>query len=397
MKRYLLAILSLALSLTSLAKGNEAKEYAKKAKYMYDKVYSLYRVPHHGLFSEHYPSEFKADLTYFEGGARQANETSYLWPYSGMCSATTIMAQLPKIGKTYKTYIDTMAIGMEMYKDTTRTPFGYQAYPAKLQLVDRYYDDNGLVGIDYVEFYMLTKNKTYLQRSKDVFRFILSGWDEVLGGGVTWLEGHRDQKPACSNGKATVLALKLYEATGDKYYLDWGKKFYGWMYSNLRDSSDFGIYWNDRKTETGIVNKTPYTYNTGTMLQAAVMLYQFTKDASYLKEAQHLAEGSFRYFGKKQPDGRVLVADLPWFVVVLFRGYEALYYVDGNDKYINAIIETADYAWSNARDKHGLIYNDWNGKNDEYSSAKWLLDESCMAELYGRIALIKSKGKVKKK
>jgi predicted alpha-1,6-mannanase (GH76 family) len=50
--------------------------------------------------------------------------------------------------------------------------------------------------------------------------FILSGWDDEYEGGVSWLEGVRDQKPACSNGKAMVLALKLYEATGDSYYLE---------------------------------------------------------------------------------------------------------------------------------------------------------------------------------
>src|SRR5690606_26508821 len=102
---------------------------------------------------------------------------------------------------------------------------------------DRYYDDNGLVGIDYMESYFNTKDELYLKRAKDVFTFILSGWDDELGGGVTWLEGHRDQKPACSNGMAMLTALKIYQGSKDKYYLNWGIKFYDWMYKHLRDSS----------------------------------------------------------------------------------------------------------------------------------------------------------------
>ena len=58
------------------------------------------------------------------------------------------------------------------------------------------------------------------------------------------------------------------------------------------------------------------------------------------------------------------------------------------------IIASADWAWKHARDKAGLIYNDWTGNAEEADKPKWLLDESCMIELYTRIALIK--GEVKK-
>ncbi len=37
-------------------------------------------------------------------------------------------------------------------------------------------------------------------------------------------------------------------------------------------------------------------------------------------------------------NGVPYIKDLPWFVVVLFRGYQELYEVNGNSKYINAIL-----------------------------------------------------------
>ena len=125
------------------------------------------------------------------------------------------------------------------------------------------------------------------------------------------------------------------------------------------------------------------------MIQSSVRLYKITGDNKYLKNAKQLAEGSYLHFIKKTDKGITYIDDLPWFNVVLFRGYQELYEVDRNPKYIDAIISGADWAWENARDEAGLIYKDWTGRKDEKQQPKWLLDESCMAELYARIAIIK--------
>lgn len=284
-------------------------------------------------------------------------------------------------------------MAVEKYYDDKRIPAGYQAYPVQFKKVDRYYDDNGLVGIDYIDAYFSSGNSAYLDKAKEVMSFIMSGWWNDWGGAVSWLEGHKDQKPACSNGKATVLSLKLYEATKDTMYLEQGKRFYNWMLEHLEDDS-LHIIWNSLLTEKGEVQKHAYTYNTGTMIQSAVRLYKATGDKRYLNDAERLAKGSFAFYVKYMDNGVPYIKDLPWFVVVLFRGYQELYEVNGNSKYIDAIIESADWAWKHARDKAGLIYNDWTGNSQEYDKPKWLLDESCMVELYTRIALIK--GEIKK-
>jgi len=351
---------------------------------IFDTVYQRYHVPAHGLFAEHFPHDQGGNLTYFNDGEKEAKEVSFLWPYSGMASAVNLLYELDsaRFAALHRQIIE----GQEEYLDTTRRPFGYQAYPAKFEIVDRYYDDNGLVGIDYIDAFAATGNPLYLERAKRVFEFIISGWDDVLGGGVSWLEGVRDQKPACSNGKATVLALKIYEQTQDPYYLTWGRKFYDWMHAHLRDSS--GIYWNDMKTADRSVLKTAWTYNTGTMLQAAVSLYKITGDQAFLEEAQYLARGSFRFFGKPMEDGRTALLDVPWFTTVLFRGYHALYTVDGNPTYVDAIMANVNHAYAHARDRNGLFYADWNGEKDEWDTPKWLLDQACIPELYVRFAQI---------
>ncbi|QPH40854.1 glycoside hydrolase family 76 protein [Pedobacter endophyticus] len=390
--KYFLIFLGIILFQHSYAQ--EAKYsafYKERAELMFQKVWQHYRVPQHsGLFSEHYPTGGRVNLDYFQGAGVKEKEVSFLWPFSGVFSAANVLIKYPDLQAKYKKYLDTLSIGVLAYRDTTRIPVGYQAYPATLEKSDRYYDDNGLVCIDYVEAYFNTKDATYITKAKEVFNFIISGWDDKLGGGVYWLEGHKDQKPACSNGMATLAALKLYQATKEPFYLTWGTRFYNWMHSTLRNPD--GIYYNDVKMD-GKPNETYYTYNTGSMLEAAVLMYHFTADQKYLKEAQLVASNSFGFFSEEHHGVRQFKIDLPWFVTVLFRGYEALYKVDRNPRYINAVAANLDRAWQESADRYGFLTAKWATDDASKRKPKWLLDEACIAELYGRMSLLNIKSK----
>ncbi|MFD0766020.1 glycoside hydrolase family 76 protein [Mucilaginibacter lutimaris] len=386
---FLPAIIVASSSHISSAQQKLSAKYQQRAEAMYANIWKRYRVPSQpGLFSENYPSNKNDTLNYFQGEGIKEKEVSFLWPFSGVFSATNVLMRAPGLKNKYKPFQDSLVLGIEQYRDTVRKPAGYQAYPVKFEKADRYYDDNGLVGIDYMESYFNTKNALYLQRAKDVFKFILSGWNDDVGGGVTWLEGHNDQKPACTNGMATLTALKIYQGCTDKYYLEQGKRFYKWMYETLRDTTT-GVITNDVKLN-GKQNRTFWTYNTGSLIEAAVMLYRFTGEKQYLQQAQQLAADSYKYYSNVTHDKNLtLHIDLPWFVTVLFRGYEALYKIDGNYKYIAAIEHDLNYAWQTSQDKYGLTTHSWLPRKDELSKPKWLLDEACIAELYARLSLIK--------
>lgn len=382
---WLLMVLSVLSVNLQAQKLSDKKTCLYRAQQIYRDIWKHYRVRKFpGLFSENFPSDAQSKLNYFQGDAVKVKQVSFLWPFSGMFSATNALLRVDSLHTQYLPYLDSLSTGMEDYKDTSRSPAGYQAYPEKLERADRYYDDNGLVCIAYANAYLNTRNVAYLDRAKVVFRFILSGWTSQLGGGVYWLEGHHDQKPACSNGMALLSALKLYEATHDKYYLDWGLRFYTWMQAELKAPN--GLYYNDRKVKDGSINPTFYTYNTGSVLEASVLLFQFTHDAKYLRDARLTAKRTFEYFHNEAHDAHLnMKIDLPWFVTVLFRGYEALYKMDKNPVYIDAIHHDLDYAWKNTRDKNGFLTHDWTAKPDEIKKHKWLLDEACIAELYARL------------
>lgn len=376
----------MAVCFISCAAEKEHTPNKDRAEEMFLKVWELYRVPQHGLFSEYYPNSYRPDLTYFNDSIHQTQEVSFLWPMSGIFSSAVALAKLDPA--KYTAYVDSMAEAVEKYYDTGRTPFGYQAYPVQFGKVDRYYDDNGLVGIDYIDSYMVTGNERYLEKAKQVLTFILSGWSEDFDGGVSWLEGVRDQKPACSNGKAMVLSLKLYEATGDPYYLETGTKFYDWIDKYLKDPEN-GVVWNSWSTTAAAVCPDLYTYNTGTLLQAAASLYRHTGDEKYLDDAKFLAEGSYKTFVKHNADGIPYAENLPWFYLVLFRGYQDLYDITGDSRYVEEVLKGLDFAWDNCRDKAGLYYHDWSGQTDESHRPKWLLDAACIPEFYARAAILR--------
>lgn len=363
-----------------------SKEYLERAETMYHAVWNNFRVPEHALFLENFPKAEDTQLDYFQGETVAEQEVSFLWPFSGLFAATNTLLKHPELEKTYRPYLDSLVDGIEMYKDESRQPFGYQAYPSKFKTVDRYYDDNGLVAIDYMESYFNTKNPIYLERAKEVFKFILSGWDDTLGGGVTWLEGHRDQKPACSNGMATLAALKIYEGTNDHYYLEWGLKFYNWMKNNLRN--DEGLYANDKKVD-GSIYEVYWTYNSGSMLEASMLLYKFTKDPAYLDEAETIASTCHRHFSTTDEKGHTLFqVDLPWFTIVLFRGYESLFLENGDKKYLEGILERVNFVWEKGRDQYGLVTDNWTANIEDIKKPKWLLNQACIAELYARASLL---------
>lgn len=359
---------------------------------MFQKIWHHYRIQKYaGLFSEYYPSGGTVSLDYFQGAKVDEKPVSFLWPFSGMFSAANVLVRYPELKPKYSKYLDSLTVGVSAYRDTTRVPVGYQAYPATLEKSDRYYDDNALVCIDYLEAYLNTKDKKYIVKAKEVFEFILSGWDEHLGGGVYWLEGHKDQKPACSNGMSTLAALKLYQCTNDTLYLNWGKKFYNWMHDTLRNPQ--GIYYNDVKMD-GKPNKVYYTYNTGSMIESAVLLYSFTKESKYLQEAEIVAESSYQFFSdKNKASGMHFNIDLPWFVTVLFRGYEALYHVNHNPVYINAVAMDLDTAWTHTADGNGFLSAKWSQDEAAKKKPKWLLDQACIAELYARMSALNIKNK----
>lgn len=210
-----------------------------------------------------------------------------------------------------------------------------------------------------------------------------------MGGGIFWCEQNKASKHSCSNAPSSVLCVKLYRLTKDDKYLKKAKETYEWTKKWLCDPLDF-LYW-DYVDLKGVIAKEKYAYNSGQMIQAGVLLYEETGDKKYLEDAQRTAANTDVFFrtkaDKKKPTLKVH-KDMSWFNVILFRGLKALYEIDGNSKYVDAMADNAQYAWNNYRDENGLMGRDWSGHNNE--RYKWLLDNACLVELFAGIYQLKN-------
>ena len=309
----------------------------------------------------------KANNLYWETNNTVANKGhhSYLWPLCALLQAANEMEVL----NPSKQYIAPVMKAINQYYSGRAPAPAYQAMVVKEKEDPRFYDDNEWIAIALMDAYDRTHNKQYLKTSEMIYRFLLTGYDQVAGGGFYWEEGSFKGKNTCSNGPGVLVALRLYQATKNKAYFDTAITVYNWTKRTLL--SPKGVYFDNIKLPSLKIDSALYTYNAGTMLQSGVVLYNITKDKKYLDDAISVADASEKVFVK---NGR-----LPgnyWFNAVLIRGFEELYKVEKKKDRLRFIYSDADGIWKTEKDEQGLL-----GKR----RIKSLIDQAAMLEIYARL------------
>ena len=301
--------------------------------------------------------------------AENKGNHSFLWPLTALLQAANEMERLEP-GKQYIAPV--MKAIAQYYSDRAPAP-AYQAMVVKEKVDARFYDDNEWIAIALMDAYDRTKKKEYLKTSELIYRFLLTGHDQVAGGGFYWEEGNLKSKNTCSNGPGVLVALRLYQATHEKAYLDTAISVYNWTKKNLL--SPKGTYYDAIRVPSLTIDSALYTYNAGSMLQSAVILYNITKNKKYLDEAMFVADGAEKFFFKN--------GKLPgnyWFNAVLIRGYIELYKVEKNKQRLQFIMDDAEHVWKDERDGQNLL---------GAKKVKSLIDQSAMLETYARLAYLK--------
>ena len=274
-------------------------------------------------------------------------------------------------------------------------PEGYAVFPGDGD--ERFYDDNVWIGLDMVDLYTLTGDSKYLDRAKLVWDFVLSGSNDLMGGGIHWKEGDKG-KNTCSTAPAAVLGAKLYKATNEQVYLDRAKEFYHWVQDRLQDPED-KLYWDNIKlsdpnnpSSSVIIDKTKFTYNAGQPIQAAVLLYEITGDNKYLEDARETADAAYKRWFKPYYSP-VLGEEITmwndnnvWFNAILLRGYIELCRIDKDEKYVQAYRKIMQHAWmSPAKDANtNLLNNDFKATAPRPESG--ILYQGACLEMLARLA-----------
>lgn len=314
--------------------------------------------------------------------AQRENKNGYLREYSylwSLCALYQAANEIEKLEPNSK-LMEPLVKNLNHYYDPAPPKPGYSDYIMKLKPGERYYDDNEWIGITALDAYARKKQKSDLELGKAMYDFVMTGYDDVLGGGVYWKEGDKSSKNTCSNGPAILVALQMYQATKDKAYLDTALKIYNWTNARLQTPSK--LFYDNIKTKDSKTDGPLFSYNTGTMLESNVYLYEITGDKKYLEEANAIADTSLSYFYGKEK-----FRDGYWFNAVLLRGYQHLLKHNKNTKYILGFKKGLDYALKNEKNGQGLFI--------EKKGVQNLVEQGGMLEILARYAWLENQYNLK--
>ncbi len=293
---------------------------------------------------------------------------TYLWSLCAMYQAAN---EIEKVDCDAKLMDPLLKIINDYYDPAPPKP-GYSDYIMKLKPGERYYDDNQWIGITALDAYERTYKNSYLNLGKLIYDFMMTGYDTVLGGGIYWKETSRSTKNTCSNGPGVIVALQMYQATKDRSYLDTGLEIFNWTNEKLKTPS--GLFYDNISTKDGSISKAIFSYNTGTMLQSNIYLYECTGDKKYLNAATSIADSSLVFFY-----GNNRFRDSYWFNAVLLRGYQHLLKYNKDTRYIIGFKKCLDYALQNEKNENELFIN---GRG----SVRNLVEHGGMLEILARFA-----------
>ncbi|PWU19203.1 MAG: hypothetical protein C5B50_07065 [Verrucomicrobia bacterium] len=229
----------------------------------------------------------------------QDRTPDYVWRQAAAFSALVGAARHePQI---YRPVLAQHFRGLEAYWDAKVAIPAYEPAPTRGNGHDKYYDDNAWLVITFLEAYQLTGERAYLTRARETARFVFSGWDDKLDGGIWWHQSHKDDsKNVCANGPGAVGFLYLArlgpagEAPG---WLQAAEKAVTWTTAKLQASD--GLYEDRVIVSTGQVKRGKLTYNSALMLRAYLGLYRQTGRSEFLDQAKRIGKAA-AWFCDKQ-------------------------------------------------------------------------------------------------
>lgn len=220
--------------------------------------------------------------------------------------------------------------------------------------------------------YQLTGQKVYINDAKRAFDGI---WQRAYNqwGMLRWAEqqGDKNGTNSCINGPAEVAACYIAMGLGDESYYEKARALYDNQRRYLFNAESGAVYdcftWNAETNIPGGYSYWSSTYNQGTMLGAATLLYNHYGDNFYLQDAQKIVDYSLNHLCNS--DGIINVCqtvegDLCGFKGILMR-YMRQYATRFNVPSIMTWMQrNALHAYSN-RNSKGITSSAWLTKAAE--------------------------------
>jgi hypothetical protein len=301
----------------------------------------------------------------------QMDSSATAWPYSQAVSAAIALSKVPRVGKRYVPVARRHIAELERYARTDG------AYAPVVGGSNVYFDDNEWIALDLLDWHDRTGAAQPLARAKSLFKLVAGAWDgdesHPCAGGVFWTTapGNRDRNTV-TTATGALLAMRLFEATRDKQYVQWAQKMLAWVEHCM--AAPNGLF-SDHIDLDGKVDTRQWSYNQGTALGAYVLLYRLTGDEQALQRAEDIAARSLAQF-----DLDPLGPEPPFFLAIFFRNLLTLEQIDRNQSYRTATQAYADAVWDRLRDPHTGTFA------FRASGPATLLEHASIVQMYAALA-----------
>ncbi len=314
----------------------------------------------------------KTDLT-----TGKPDHPSFMWGVGVQLTAMAAAARLEpeKYLEPMKAYAD----AIQVYWLDHDGIAGFDVQPGP-KASDRYYDDNAWLVLALAEVSEVAKEKKYLDQSEATFRFVISGEDDKLGGGLYWREKEKTSKNTCTNAPAITSALRLHQLTKDGKYLETAKRVYAWTCKNLQDAD--GLFFDNIKIDGGSVDRRKFSYNTALMIRANCLFHQITGEEKYLAEAKRLAQAAEKQW--IAPTGAV--SDSGRFAHLLLESFLELHERDKDPHWTDLVTRCLVHLHDQMKDENGRYPHRWDRRSDRRYSGPMrelmLLNQASPARIY---------------
>lgn len=247
-------------------------------------------------------------------------------------------------------------------------------------------DDIAWIVIASIRGYLMTGKQSYLDVAKSNFDMMYERASVLPEGMLVWnADGLDDRDPygttSCINGPAEVAACYLAIATGNENYYEKARALYSTQRKYLYKPFSGKVY-DSFSWKTGVPsNYNPWssTYNQGTFLGAAVMLYNHYGDEQYKEDAKMIMEYTRKNMcnefgiinacqGVVDSETGKLVGDLPGFKGILMR-YVRRFMVDLYQPDCAGWMASNAFQAYNNRNSDGVSCTAWLAKTvEEYTT-----------------------------
>lgn len=377
------------------------EESAERAKQLCEAVLDQFLKKGEGMAFREYAPEKTGD-----------RETCYLWSYF---AASGMLYRLIKAGAGgYLDIYQDIADGFLYYRTNPKDmePGKIKYHSERGEKTDGghgpcFFDDNIWVARNYLFAYEIFHKDAYLKEAARIVQYIYTGWNGELGG-LVWNENGLTDEGAeqelerglSANACCIIVNAELYKLTGEETYLEWALRFY--QFCKKMQDPKTKIYYNgihtiirDHIRTSGNVNKDLYSYNSGSMIIADLLLYKLTGCPEYKEDAVLSAAAAHEAFLRHDAEAGVsFYKDFVWFTAILAEGYEALAEEApaAVEPYLDILEQSLSYACGYYKKENGLLPHDYVSgwrQDDDYD--RMLLTHSGTAEIACLLACIKKK------